>query len=1177
MLSAAVRAREPSDIALRIAGFSIAHQLGVLHWIQHAGHFPSAAFYAIVGRLAASRDEDVRELARRMGEPKIVPDRSAVTVGEIRALTDEEREQIRTAADEDLVGASRGRARGAGVSGLAVPLGQRTSPPHSVDACVAVLFGYDDPAEVCRTFERFREDDAPDFLSRLELEMVERGRNAVPLPLLAAAWLFRWDRPFTCFTGCAVAERPRLFDALKESLDWPSKLLVEQLWLAAGRAGVQWRMREPERFLDVFDAELGRLAASVVDVLGRPAARILVEMHVGDVGRATMDELMELVIERLDRTDDETRDELGRWFDVRGVPAVEIEQTVTQTLDEEIAASTDVARLAEWAASSDVGVMRAALARIASLDTRGALDAMLARAKGAVAFGRRWAELFETRIDAAERAALLEDDAVSPAMRFELAMSRVEAGDLDRWEEAARAVCADTPERWFVVSDFARIERSGVDPRRVAFDLASSKQHPAYTRALRALIALPFDMEVRTALRRFLDLGTGRLGAVRLGAARRLIEQGDAYGLPLVFAAAIETWERDSGNPGPPFLRFVPRFAEEVAISTMAAGLTPNANGLMSELGQLSVMDRAEKEAALLAVLAQADTKVTQEAALRSLPRTHASMVRLRQLAEVFAWGARESRLLLGSAYRVHLIGGAAYGHTRLEHRSIYVNPMSFLRGERGGEDVLRGLIVHELGHHVYHAGPEGLAIWKDAEREKRHGLLNLVADEHLERNLRAQRQAHGDHLKVLAAHAFQHADRAIAVVDLVRMLGPRTFDVLVKSKIGVARAPEKVEVALGQLFLELERSGSSFVRFVRALRMGLGDRHDDPKVREGLALFKGAQFRGSDMPRLWEITQKLAEIFQEDSQLIELMDLHANTADEGADGVIELPGIDDDSVQREVDRILDGTKERNKPVRTINRSEDESFQEITRIERVDKNPIAHREGVARVARSARRLREVLTRLGLQLEPRRARLRGRSIDRAGLPGALLRRDPRMLIAREVVMRSDLFLGVVIDCSGSMSLDDNLEKAKLFGLLLAEACAGLRGVDAHFWGFTDNVIFDCGPAERCGVSGLEVHGGNNDAAALWHAAKVARGSRRRAKLLVMISDGSPTECSVTALRALVKRLETKMGFVCAQVAVRELDEACFSHHVDLLDDDLDRAVRRFGQVVSRLVRTALSAA
>ena len=63
------------------------------------------------------------------------------------------------------------------------------------------------------------------------------------------------------------------------------------------------------------------------------------------------------------------------------------------------------------------------------------------------------------------------------------------------------------------------------------------------------------------------------------------------------------------------------------------------------------------------------------------------------------------------------------------------------------------------------------------------------------------------------------------------------------------------------------------------------------------------------------------------------------------------------------------------------------------------------------------------------------------------------------------------------------------------------------------------------------------GGNNDAAALYHAATAARQSRRKAKVLVMISDGLPTECSIDALRSLVVNLTKRRNIVCAQVAVR----------------------------------------
>ncbi len=62
--------------------------------------------------------------------------------------------------------------------------------------------------------------------------------------------------------------------------------------------------------------------------------------------------------------------------------------------------------------------------------------------------------------------------------------------------------------------------------------------------------------------------------------------------------------------------------------------------------------------------------------------------------------------------------------------------------------------------------------------------------------------------------------------------------------------------------------------------------------------------------------------------------------------------------------------------------------------------------------------------------------------------------------------------------------------------------------------------------------------------------------------------------MAALSALVRRLTTRMKMVCAQVAVRPLDDVCFPHYVLLEDDGIDDCVRRFGAVMMKLVRQAL---
>ncbi len=187
---------------------------------------------------------------------------------------------------------------------------------------------------------------------------------------------------------------------------------------------------------------------------------------------------------------------------------------------------------------------------------------------------------------------------------------------------------------------------------------------------------------------------------------------------------------------------------------------------------------------------------------------------------------------------------------------------------------------------------------------------------------------------------------------------------------------------------------------------------------------------------------------------------------------------------------------------------------------------------------------------------------------------MLRGDPRMLIARQLKVQTDLFIGVVVDCSGSMSHNANIEKAKLFGTLIAEAGRNYPGVDVRLFGFTDAVIYDAGHANRCAIHALEAAGGNNDAAGLWHAALAAKASRRRAKLLVMISDGAPTECSVTALSSLVTRLTKRHKMCCAQVGVCPLEQQCFPNYILLDSDNVEASVRQFGNVMGRLVQQAL---
>jgi hypothetical protein len=553
--------------------------------------------------------------------------------------------------------------------------------------------------------------------------------------------------------------------------------------------------------------------------------------------------------------------------------------------------------------------------------------------------------------------------------------------------------------------------------------------------------------------------------------------------------------------------------------------------------------------------------------------------VKLGRLARAFAWGVELGKLLTGEVFQMEMLVTEQLGYTRLKEKRLYITPLPILRMERNGQEVVRGLIVHEYGHHLYHTGTEAEAVWAEADKTGLGKLLNLVADEHLERNLRRRSRRYGNLLKTLNAYAFQYNARDVPANALLNYVGPHAAAVLPNLPLKVAAKRGHVVVSSGRFLRLMAEHGHSFTRFMRALRMGTGNRSGDPRVAEALSLFKG-QFRKSTMPQLLEIAKRLREIFGDEANILDDFGMDRAMAGDEWESLTHGGGINADSLRQAVDGLLSGGRQgpEKRPARGdpgtfgLNRRPEETFRLITKIVKVHPNPARRAEYNRTVARAARQLRRYFQDLGLGLARDKGRLQGHHLDQTRIRNLVLKGDPRLMIARKMTRLTDLFLGVAIDCSGSMA-GNNLVRARTFGILLAEALSGQRGVDLRLFGFTDKVIYDAGDARRCAVESLESSDGNNDAAALWHVYRVARASRRKAKLLVMISDGLPTECTVVALKALVQRL-TRWGVCAAQVAVQPLSEICFPHYVLLNDENFDVAVRKFGEVVMRLVGAAL---
>ncbi|HLL20518.1 MAG TPA: hypothetical protein VK427_00220, partial [Kofleriaceae bacterium] len=774
--------------------------------------------------------------------------------------------------------------------------------------------------------------------------------------------------------------------------------------------------------------------------------------------------------------------------------------------------------------------------------------------------------------------ALVSDRTLAPEWQYQLCLG---LGD-DMLAQALAAVRAPSTTPWFRRSDWDKlVARAGEE--RCARALADAPHHHAYQPAVRALLeSWDETPEVRDALVRFLESDADRPLLLRREVARRLARTfGDLTGLPLLIEELADVdVELDFLSHLP--AACLPAVLQAIVDAALIGGQRACGERRMTLLVHVFARSLPSDVVAphYARILDEASTAYARRDAAPHVVSELAANARTHEVAQVFAWGVRRGIELTGKLFRVHMTSAEAdFGYTHLDQAKIFVSPLAMLRREQHGRDIVEGLVLHELGHHVYHASAEAQAIWKQAQEQGLARLLNLVADEHLERNLRGVDPSYGDRLKRLGAYAFQHAAQEIKVPFLLSSLRGAAARALIATPLAVAFDPESVKLRRGALLTELDRGGHPLARFARALRLGLGNRHRDPRIEAALALC-GKDLRNLDMQGLYELTRRLAALFGGAVGVAQVFGGPEDLGDGEREHDVHEAGIDDEILQREIERILEpGSKGGRRGLGKLDRLQlnvnpDEHFDHIATVQRVRGDPDAHNKLAIAVARHATRLRGHLDELGLRWERAHARVQGHTLDRARLRALVTRNDPRILVARTPVRRTDLFLGTLIDCSSSMVAGQNIERARQFGVLITEAVRALPGVEARFFGFTDSVIYDCGDARDCGVTGLVADGGNNDAAALYHAASVAAASRKRAKVLVMISDGLPTSCSVASLRGLVTTLTRKKGVVCAQVAVRALEEVCFPHYVVLDDDQLDLAVARFGRMVADLTRRAL---
>ncbi|QEF97017.1 VWA domain containing CoxE-like protein [Stieleria maiorica] len=1172
---------------------------------------------ALAQELAGHADPAI---ARWAGDRVVIADRGTShhqTLAEIdetsrmTPISDALAQEIRTAAPHRLESVVRplgtGRRRG-----IAAAFADRADPVNHderVWACVALLCSGDGIDDVAAGVARYSLDQ-DGIINAAANELTSLGDFA-NLGTLGLVVMYRWEAAAFAFAQRCMRKDDECIGWIRFADELVSKTLAHDVVQCLARVLALLIARDSPRATELLtESHLAAWLERLPTSGGKQAAGVLMRTFKAGLNPSAMAALRDRAAEILPNVSDELQFALRPWVDAADLGSMAITARVRKEpsspdLASEIAECTDLQRLSDWLEDRNSGGVSDAAVRLVELGQAGIWSLVSTLTKPnpvrCVSMIAETIALWPTESIELLRELIDGDRPLPDSVRFLVALEALDAFGAENADAPGIPINAtlDAVAQWLLrpcdvswvhVLDMQRlIQWFSPSAKDTCAAMWVDSPHPnvyrfavAHNIARLNMIDDEATSEVRSveaALVRFLQHGTDRDSTSRLSASVALARRGNWIGFPILLSHRLS---KEFGKPYDPLESMPEKFCPDELVVEVTQSLLMAGPKAVAETTIASLVDFYRSSENVVA----AGRLVMREAINENVRQTAAQLMRsdvhrqakLRRIATVFQRGVRLGRELTGRLFTIEMIGGSDFGYTRLNADRVSINPMPLLNGTANAEDIVEGLILHELGHHLYHRGEQQQAVWERADSMGMGKLLNLVADEHLERNLRALDRSYGDQLKRLGAYAFNRSAKEFDVDYVLNLLGRHIAAVFQMHPPGVARNPACLRVRGGALLQELERSGSSFSRFFRALRLGLGNRHDDPKVAEGLALFdKG--FRKLQMPQLLEICKRLREIFGDEACMQRCLSVDDLISDPDGDVVVKADGLSNDELQSEIQRIHRKPSESSESggsggVRAINVGEDVQFDLITQIRRLPFHPATYQPYARQVAATSRRFRGFLRDLGLSNVRCPRRIRGRQVDGASLKQLVIKGDPRVLVAREMRYHNDLFLSVVVDCSGSMEFGDNMSKAKLFAAMMAEACRELEGVDLRLFGFTDAEIYDAGDARRPAVAELRPGGGNNDAAALWHAAEVASKSKRSAKVVVMISDGLPTECSTEALKALVARLSRRRDLVCAQVAVQSLEEVCFSHYIELTDADTMVSVQRFGAIVARLVKSIL---
>ncbi len=250
-----------------------------------------------------------------------------------------------------------------------------------------------------------------------------------------------------------------------------------------------------------------------------------------------------------------------------------------------------------------------------------------------------------------------------------------------------------------------------------------------------------------------------------------------------------------------------------------------------------------------------------------------------KRVNEIRGWGRQQGWRLLGRRvdiypYRAGL--GRTWGPTRRGAVIIEISDTPVTQLHPHGEELMKGLILHEIGHHLFDFGqPAAEWAFKRARAEGLAELFNIVLDERLERGLRSMDPEWARYIDRLNSYAFAQEEKLIPLSEYAKLLEmeplacqlaleqrtiPGSFSLSSKESDLLVRLSPKDLFAIPNAMTPFQAFLCSFVGpFDPSL-------HPNPVVQEAVALVP-RNLRDLNHREILELCRQLADLLGTDKE----------------------------------------------------------------------------------------------------------------------------------------------------------------------------------------------------------------------------------------------------------------------------------------------------------------------